>query len=215
MRRKGIHVLLFIASVAMLSCDFPSDPPLKNDSMEVTPLPDEVDSTKTLLPLKGNESWTFFSAQQGRPSPPRTVSLRFLEKDGEKFAFVPYLHFPPMGPAEVAFPALLRNDTLGLSFYQPYQSEDTIRLQRFPKHIFTLPFPARRGTQWKHADYRVFCTHTDTLLNVWGTGVQLPTYRYEVWRGPMWLSTLYVVRNVAVLRVETYDVNYHTFSWRL
>jgi len=210
--RYCLLAMLLVVSVS--SCDFPADPPLK--STDGTINPPVADTIKVLLPLTGSESWTYIVDPHGRPfTPPRTVTPRLLERDGQKFFFLPYLHNPGGGMSTFAFPTLLRNDTLGLGCYLPFSPDDTTRLSRLPRHLFTLPYPARKGTIARFGEYKVICTHTDTLMSVLSTYVQMPTHRYEILRQNMPVSIIYAIPGVALLRIDIEDLTFHSVGWRL
>jgi hypothetical protein len=216
MLRPMLRAAFFFTGLTLLaSCDFPADPPLKNVDGPITP--PVADTVRTLLRLTGGEKWTYIVDPRSRPlSSPRTVSPRKLEKEGLVFHYLPYFYaIGGTGPNMFAFPSLLRNDTLGLAFYQPLIAEDTTRLSRLPKFIFRLPYPVRKGSTSHAGDYRVMCTHTDTMMTVLSSGLQIPTHRYEVWRGSFPTHVFYVIPGVALLRVVVDDYTFHTVGWSL
>jgi hypothetical protein len=216
MPRTLFHTLtLFTGLLILASCDFPADPPLK--ALDGTITPPVADTVRTLLRLTGEERWTYLVDPRNRPlSAPRTVSPRKLEKDGFEYYYLPYFYVSggPL-PNMFAFPSLLRNDTLGLAFYQPLIAEDTTRLSRQPKFLFRLPYPARKGSSSHGGDYRVICTHTDTMMTILSSGIQIPTHRYEVWRGSFPTHVFYVIPGVALLRIVVEDLTFHTVGWSL
>ncbi len=216
MRIRGIIFPVVILALSLASsCDFPADPPMRTGDGPITP--PVSDTVRVLLPLTGDEHWTYLVDPRSKPlSAPRTVTPRKLERNGETFFYLPYLYSAGgMGPTSFAFPSLLRNDTLGLGFYLPVSADDTTRLIREPKFMFRLPFPARRGSSTVSGEFRVFCTHTDTMMTILSTGIQIPTHRYEVWKGAFPQSFIYVIPGVALLRISIEDLTYHTVGWQL
>jgi hypothetical protein len=216
MRRPMLRFASLLTGLLVFaSCDFPADPPLKTLDGPITP--PVADTVRTLLRLNGNEKWTYIVDPRNKPlSSPRTVSPRKLEKEGLEFHYLPYFYVTGgFGLNMFAFPSLLRNDTLGLAFYQPLLAEDTTRLSRLPKFMFRLPYPARKGSISHEGDYRVVCTHTDTIMTVLSNGLQIPTHRYEVWRGSFPTHVFYVIPGVALLRIVVDDLTFHTVGWTL
>ena len=215
MRYRGLrHLLPLIVIFLASSCDFPADPPLK--VIDETINPPVADTAKVLLPLTGAEFWTYVVDPPNRPmSLPRTVSPRRLDREKESFFFLPNIHTPGGSQTIFAFPSLLRNDTLGLGFYLALHPDDTTNLSRIPKHLFTLPYPVRKGTVRRFGDYKVMCTHTDTLMTILYSNLQLPAHRYEIWRGTMPVSRIYAIPGVALLRIDIEELTFHTFGWRL
>lgn len=212
--RQKYYLLALLLAMLASSCDFPADPPLK--STDGTINPPVADTVKSLLPLTGTEAWTYLVDPRGRPfTQPKTVTPRLLERDGQKFYFLPYLHNHGSGITSFAFPTLLRNDTLGLGFYQPFSPDDTLRLSRMPRHMFTLPYPARKGTISRFGDFKVMCTHTDTLMYIISTFIQIPTHRYEIWRQNNPQSVIYAIPGVALLRIDIEDLAFHSVGWRI
>jgi hypothetical protein len=224
-RRQSISHLIAVAMMMSLTiilfarCDFPSDPPLKSNTAD-PPAIEPTDSTGVLIPLHRRVHWTYLVEVPMRPpSPPRIVSPRELEFEGSTFFYVPYA-VAMGGPAaiQVAFPVLLRNDSLGLSFYQPMRSEDTIGITLRPKYMFTLPYPARVGRIYsgRNPEYSVRLTHKDTLITMYSHPVSLPCHRYEVWRGPRLTKVFYIVPGLCILRIEDEDrLLFHTISWSI
>jgi hypothetical protein len=213
-----VRTYLLVSALSMLllpACDFPADPPLKGPDAPINP--PVSDTVKTLLPLSGKEHWVYVVVPHARPvTPPRTAIPRPLDRERETFYYLPYiLGAQAPAVAHYAFPPLLRNDVTGLAFYLPNVPDDTLRLSRTPKHSFTLPYPVRKGTSVKFGDYHVLCTHTDTLITVWGTGLYIPTHRYEIQRSNSSYSVMYVIPAVALLRIEYEDMTFHTIAWRL
>jgi hypothetical protein len=199
-------------------CDFPADPPLKSDVVE-PPAVEPTDSTGVLLPLHRGVEWVYVHETPPRPaSLPRLVVPRPLDYDGVVYHYVPYVAFTggPTG-VDVAFPVLLRNDSLGLSFYQPLRIEDTSGITVRPKYMYTLPYPARSGRfyQGRNPEFAVRITHRDTLIAMQNHPVSLPCHRYEVWKGPRLATVLYVVPGLCILRVEDEHRVFHTINWRI
>jgi hypothetical protein len=209
-----------IVAVAILTvrCDFPSDPPLKSAYVE-PPAVEPTDSTGVLLPLRRGVEWVYAYEVPQRPlSPARTISPRPLEFDRLAYFYVPYIAFMTgPGGLEPAFPLLLRNDTLGLSFYQPIRMEDTSGISVRPKFMFTLPYPAHLGRVYRgrNPEFSVRATHRDTLITMLNHPVSLPCHRYEVWKGPRIITVLYVVPGLCILRIEDDERTFHTLSWHI
>ena len=217
LQRPVIVALSMAAVLIAVGCDFPSDPPLK--SADDPPAASTYDSTNVLLPLHRGVNWVYLFEQPGRPpSQPRIVTPRPLSYEGVTYHFVPYAAYQ-MGPGalEVAFPVLLRNDTLGLEFYQPMRAEDTSGISIDPKYIFTLPYPAKVGsyTSPKNPEYSVRLTSRDTLITMANHPVSLPCHRYEIWKGPRLQTVMYVVPGLCILRVEDERRVYHTLAWNI
>ncbi|MFZ1731787.1 MAG: hypothetical protein WBQ23_15925 [Bacteroidota bacterium] len=211
-------VLMSMAVFVFTMCDFPSDPPLKSvttDPPAVTP----TDSTGVLLPLRKRVQWVYLVEVPMRPpSSPRLVSPRELEFDGGVFYYVPYIvAMGGPGGLQAAFPVLLRNDSLGLSFYQPVRAEDTTTITLRPKFMFTLPYPARVGRTYsgRNPEYSVRLTNMDTLITMYSHPVSLPCHRYEVWHGPRLVTVLYIVPGLCILRIEDEDRLFHTIGWSI
>lgn len=211
-------IAMILLLTAASACDFPSDPPLKSGDDVVVPPPDQ-EPRKQLLPLREGNTWVFVAVpRSGAPTDPLLVSPRKLALQGEIFFYLRYglLRGGPAGP-EFAFPPLLQNDSTGLGFYLPLAPDDTLVLRRSPRHIFSLPYPARPGTvvEAANGEYTVKLTHTDTLLTHYSANITLPCHRYEVLRKPRHLSVFYVVPGNCILRVDTDGAVYHTVAWRL
>ncbi len=217
-RRRTAAALLSLALLLLVGCDFPSDPPLKTGEVD-PPAVDPTDSTGVLLPLNRRVQWVYiFEAPPRPPSAPRLVSPRELSFEGNRFFYVPYSStMGGPGGLRVAFPVLLRNDTLGLSFYQPVRAEDTISIALRPKYMFTLPYPARVGHRYtgRNPEYSVRLTSKDTLVTMHNHPVSLPCHRYEVWRGMQMVTVLYIVPGLCILRIEDEDLVYHTIGWSI
>ncbi|MBR9976294.1 MAG: hypothetical protein KFF77_11980 [Bacteroidetes bacterium] len=216
----GIAAALLFAFAVLFAvgCDFPSDPPLK-DTTIVPPIDEPADTLSPLLPLHRGVQWVYQHEQQGRPpSMPRMIVPRPLEYDGIDFHYVLYAaYMGGPGGVEVAFPVLLRNDSIGLAFHQPLRMEDTSGISIRPKYIFTLPYPGRIGRfhEGQNPEYRVRLTHRDTLVTMFNYPVSLLCHRYEVWKGQRLTSVLYVVPGLCILRIEEERRIYHTISWNI
>lgn len=221
---RRINSILRMAAAAsmmlflLVRCDFPSDPPIKIDSTD-PPTVEPTDSTSVLLPLHRRTQWVYIAEVPMRPpSPPRMVSPRPLDFEGSDFFYLPYV-VSTGGPGgmHVAFPVLLRNDSSGLSFYQPVRFEDTTKITLRPKFMFTLPYPARVGKTYtgRNPEYSVRLTHKDTLMTMYSHPVSLPCLRYEVWRGQRIETVLYIVQGLCILRIEDEDRVFHTISWSI
>lgn len=213
-----VHALVACAILFAVGCDFPSDPPLK-DTTVVPPVVEPADTLAPLLPLHRGVEWVYQYEQTGRPpSMPRIAVPRPLEYDGVLFQYVPYAAYTGgPGGMEVAFPVLLRNDSLGLAFHQPERMEDTSGITIRPKYIFTLPYPAKIGRFYdgQNPEHRVRLTHRDTLVTMFNLPVSLPCHRYEVWKGPRLSSVLYIVPGLCILRIEDERRVFHTISWKI
>ncbi|MBE0644689.1 MAG: hypothetical protein IH600_11465 [Bacteroidetes bacterium] len=210
--------LMCFAAFLLVRCDFPSDPPLKSSTTD-PPAVEPTDSTGVLLPLSRHIQWVYLFEAPPRPvSAPRIVSPRELDFEGSHFYYVPYTStMGGPGSLRVAFPVLLRNDSLGLSFYQPVRAEDTLSISLRPKFMFTLPYPAREGKMYtgRNPEFSVRMTNKDTLVTMYNHPVSLPCHRYEVWRGARVITVLYVVPGLCILRVEEDDMVYHTIGWSI
>ena len=207
-------LLLLILAVA---CDFPSDPPLISGDNPDTPGTDPKTS-KELLPLKEGNQWFYVYKVKMRPGT-NTVSatMRTLLFQGREYHFLRYRSI--MGPVGEtnAFPVLLAHDSTGLSFSQPADPRDTLRLSRAPILLFHFPYPARPGG-WKStgaSDFSVRLTHVDTLMTVFNSNVQLRCNRYEVARRNSITQVFYIVPGICILRIEGEDVDFHTVGWQL
>lgn len=216
--RVMMSALLVAVALLAVRCDFPSDPPLKSADIE-PPAVDPTDSTGVLLPLHSRVEWVYAYEAPPRPlSLPRSVSPKKLVFDGVAYFYVPYIaYMPGPGGPESAFPLLLRNDTLGLSFYQPMRMEDTSGISVRPKFMFTLPYPAHLGRLYRgrNPEFAVKATHRDTLITMLSHPVSLPCHRYEVWKGLRLITVLYVVPGLCILRIEDNERTFHTLSWRI
>ncbi len=211
-------LMVFFTIALLVRCDFPSDPPLKTTATDPN-TGDPRDSTSVLLPLRRGVQWLYvFEAPPRPPSAPRLITPRELSFEDTRFFYVPYSStMGGPGGMRVAFPVLLRNDSVGLSFYQPVRAEDTIAIGVRPKFMFTLPFPGRIGQRYsgRNPEYTVRLTNKDTLITMYNHPVSLPCHRYEVWSGPKVVSVLYVVPGLCILRIEDQDTLYHTLGWSI
>ncbi|MDX9757644.1 MAG: hypothetical protein RBU27_00645 [Bacteroidota bacterium] len=216
-RRVPSRILLVLLVLLVTRCDFPADPPLRQATVE-PPAVEPSDSLGVLLPLHQGMEWIYAVEVPPRPlSLPRLVSPRRLAYEGVAYFFVPYVASQGgAGGADAAFPVLLRNDTLGLSFYQPMRMEDTAGISVRPKFMFTLPYPAHlgRGYTGTNPEFMVRLTHRDTLIAMINHPISLPCHRYEVWKGPRRNAVLYVVPGLCILRVEDDGRIFHTLGWR-
>ncbi len=210
--------LPLFTALLCIRCDFPSDPPLKSVITE-PPIVEPTDSTEVLLPLNAHVHWVYIFENPPRPpSPPRYVIPRALSFESNRYFYVPY--FSPAGTPggpHVAFPVLLRNDSLGLSFYQPVRDDDTTTITLRPKFMFTLPYPGRVGKTYpqRNPEFAVRLTHKDTLISMYGQPVSLPCRRYELWRGPRLATVFYIVPGLCILRIEDDDRLFHTVGWSI
>ncbi|MBR9977320.1 MAG: hypothetical protein KFH87_04460 [Bacteroidetes bacterium] len=202
----------------LTNCDFPADPPLRTPDTE-PPAVVPTDSTGVLLPLRNDVRWVYVFELPRHVSLPKAVTPRLLEIEELQFSYVPYIaisHAPMM--RQPAFPLLLRNDSLGLSFYKPVHVEDTNRLSVRPTYMYTLPYPARSGRMYemgRNKDYTVRITHRDTLITMVNHPVSLPCHRYEVWRQRQLETVFYIVPGLCILRVERDNLIFHTIGWSL
>jgi len=214
---KSLLAGFLLTTLMFSACDFPADPPLKSKDGPITPPTPAADTARVLLPLTGAEMWRYLVDVPIRPLPPaQVVGPRVLEIDRQRFFYLPYsFHVFATSVTFFAFPPLLRNDSLGLGFYAPFHPEDTLRLSRMPKHLYTLPWPARRGSATRTSEYYVVCTHTDTLMSVHNLDITLPAYRYEVYRGNIPNKVFYVVPGITLLRIESEEAVFHTVGWRI
>lgn len=207
-----------LVMLLLVRCDFPSDPPLKSVTTD-PPAVEPTDSTGVLLPLHKSVHWVYlFEVPMRPPSSPRVVIPKELSFEGNPYFYVPYAaNTGGPGGFHVAFPVLLRNDSVGLSFYQPIREEDTSGITVRPKFMFTLPFPGRIGRTYsgRNPEYSVRLTNKDTLITMYSHPVSLPCYRYEVWRGPRVTTVLYIVPGLCILRIEDDDRLFHTLSWSI
>lgn len=212
------RLLLLLLALLVTRCDFPADPPLRQDPVE-PPAVEPNDSVGVLLPLHRRTEWIYAVEVPPRPlSLPRIVSPRHLGYEGVTYFFVPYLASQGgPGGTDPAFPMLLRNDSVGLSFYQPVRIEDTAGISVRPKFMFTLPYPAHLGQLYagRNPEFTVRLTHRDTLVTMINHPVSLPCHRYEIWRGPRRQSVMYVVPGLCILRIEDEERTFHTLSWRI
>ncbi len=213
-----VAVIAAMVLLLLARCDFPSDPPLLSDGSD-PPVVEPTDSTSVLLPLYRKVQWVYIAEVPVRPpSPPRLVSPRRLEFEGSRFYYVPYgVSMGGPGGMKVAFPVLLRNESNGLSFYQPVRAEDTTKISFRPKPMFTLPFPGHvgRSYQGRNREYSVILTHRDTLITMYSHPVSLPCLRYEVWRGLRLETVFYIVQGLCILRIEDDDRVFHTIGWSI
>jgi len=213
-------ILLFAMLFPLLSgCDFPSDPPLRGADDDVNPPSDPVQHGD-LLPLKPRHRWIYVADPYFRPSlNPESAVARELVYEADTFYYLPYAFIPTGEDAPVAaFPPLLRNDSTGLQFYDPGVPGDTLRLRTKPVHRFTLPHPARLGTNMVFADQtvRVQVTAVDTLVSMRSfSSILLPCTRYQVTGRGRSPTTFYVLPGICLLRIETEYGVYHTISWYL
>jgi hypothetical protein len=217
MKQLRCIVSISLLLAVLTSCDFPSDPPLITADNSDTPtiMPNLI---RDLLPLAEGVQWIYIVTPRSRPAQlPVSVSPRELSFNGEKYYYLRYgTVMGPSGPMN-AFPSFLRNDSTGLEFYLPVDPRDTLSIGRTPKHVFTLPYPARPGG-WNIApktEYAVRLTHVDTLINVYNTSIQLRCHRYEVGRNSLVLTTFYIVPGVCILRIEDDDMVFHTVAWQI
>lgn len=217
-RHATFPLLALLLVLLATRCDFPADPPLRQDTAD-PPAVEPNDSVGVLLPLHRHVEWIYAVEVPPRPlSLPRVVSPRHLEYEASEYFFVPYTASPGgPGGSETAFPVLLRNDTVGLSFYQPVRMGDTAGITIRPKFMFSLPYPAHLGRTYagRNPEFSVRLTHRDTLITMINHPVSLPCHRYEVWRGQRRSSVLYVVPGLCILRIEDEERTYHTLSWRI
>ncbi len=208
-------LLLLLALAA--ACDFPSDPPLIGERDPDTPGTDPG-MTRELLPLKEGNQWFYVFKFRMRPGTnAATAIMRKLVFQGHDYYFLRYGTVMGPGGETSAFPVLLANDSTGLSFFQPADPRDTLRLSRAPVRLFHFPYPARPGG-WKTtgaSEFSVRLTHVDTVMTVLNSNVQLPCNRYEVARRNKMTQVFYIAPGICILRIEGADIDFHTVGWQL
>lgn len=202
----------------LTNCDFPADPPLRGPEVD-PPAVLPTDSTKVLLPLRNGLRWVYVFELPRNVSLPRAVTARLLEIGELQFSYVPYIAISQAPVSrQPAFPPLLSNDSLGLSFYAPVHVEDTNRLSVPPTYMYTLPYPARSGhmhEMGRNKDYTVRITHRDTLITMMNHPISLPCHRYEVWHRRELETVFYIVPGLCILRIERGNLVFHTIGWSL
>ncbi|GEM_PF-1382143 len=209
-------LILPLLAAAGLHCDFPPDPPLKDDS-KPDRLEMQIDSARTLLPLRTGNIWLYTVVPKiGTPQPLLMAWAVETTYDGVVYYELKYLYYPASGveaPME-AFPVVLRPHKGGLSFYEPLMPSDTASV-RTPRPVYTLPYPAPLGsrTEVQRSDFAVRVAAKDTVISNYKGNAQFACYRYDITHRGRRHCTIYAVPGSALIRIEYENLTFHTTDW--
>ncbi|MDH7515351.1 MAG: hypothetical protein QHI48_05730 [Bacteroidota bacterium] len=208
--------VLFSCLFSFNGCDFPDDPPLKNGRQEPEPVV-EIDSARSLLPLRTGNFWQYLVIpRDGIPQPLVLCPATETTYDGVTYYELKYLYFCPSNYAETiaAFPPVLRWHAGGLSFHEHLSPLDTASV-RTPRLMYTLPYPAPVGTRVENrrSEYTVVVAAKDTLIPNFNGTASYRCYRYDLSFRNRPASRIYAIPGSALLRIEKGDLVFHTTDW--
>jgi hypothetical protein len=209
-----LPLLVFFSLLS--SCDFPADPPLiSNTPVDPQPVVD-IDSARSVLPLRAGNKWLYVAAplQYGQQSPTFATAAE-VTWNTQVFYELRY-EYALKAPvsATFAFPGLLQKTGSGLTLYERTSPTDTL-LTRPPRLSFTLPYPAQKGATWSDpkSDYSVLVAAKDTLIRAYNTTQYFHCYRYDVFYEHRKRCSIFAVPGSAFLRIEYSDISFHTIGW--
>ncbi|MBI5645910.1 MAG: hypothetical protein HY962_03185 [Ignavibacteriae bacterium] len=220
MKRTARFFSLLALALALISgCDFPDDPPLRRGEPKVVV---EIDSARSLLPLRTGNIWQYIAVpESGRPQSPSAVTALQQTFSGLVYWELPYLYFHPKGthpgnPIVAAFPALIRPEGKGLTFYERNLILDS-NGTRYPKMMFTLPYPARVDSvcTFPRSEYTVRVVSKSCVVQHYDSTSAYTCYQYEVEYEGKERTQIYVIPGTAIFKVSMRDLTFYTVEWKV